>query len=60
VPVAAFVSQILGESKCMLIKAFLYSVLFPYLLPELKRKMQSTAMATSRVASSRRCAQRQY
>lgn len=35
-PVAAFVGQILGESKCVLTKTFLYSVFTPQLLPEIK------------------------
>lgn len=37
-PVTAFVGQILGENKPMLIKTFLYSAFIPQLLPEIKWK----------------------
>lgn len=44
VPVAAFVGQILGENKPMLMNTLLHSVFVPQLLPEIKWKAESTAM----------------
>lgn len=37
-PVAAFVGQILGESKFMLVKTFIYSAFILLFLPETERK----------------------
>lgn len=43
-PVAAFVGQILGESKFMLMQTFIYSGFILQVLPELKGKTKSIAV----------------